>query len=99
MRLAWVMGKLTISRRLAELKPGSWLVCEAVDAEGLSAMPQQVARKKSMPESLVVFDQLGAGLGDLIAFSEGAEATQPLRPDRVPIDAISTAIIDAVRVD
>lgn len=99
MRLAWVTGKVTMTRRLAELKPGSWLICEAVDAEGLSDMTRQQPRRKPMPESLVVFDQLGAGVGDLIAFSEGAEATQPLRPDRVPIDAISTAIIDSVRID
>ena len=99
MRLAWVTGKVTMSSRLDELKSGSWLICEAVDADGLRDMSGPQPRTRPMPESLVIFDQLGAGFGDLVAFSEGAEATQPFRPDRVPIDSITTAIIDSVRIN
>ena len=48
------------------------------------------------PESLVVFDDLGAGEGQLIAVSEGAEATMPFRPASVPIDAFNAAILDQI---
>ncbi len=99
MRLGWVMGRVVLNRSLPDLKPGSWLIVEAVDADGLVAdMSRPVPRAKPMPESLVVYDRLGAGPGDLIAFSEGAEATQPFRPERVPIDAYCTAILDRVTI-
>jgi microcompartment protein CcmK/EutM len=41
----------------------------------------------------VVYDKLGAGLGDEILYVEGAEATQPFK-DPIPLDAISVAILD-----
>jgi ethanolamine utilization protein EutN len=98
MRLGWVMGRVVLNRNVPDLKPGSWLIVEAVDADGLSDMSQPRPRTKPMPESLVVYDHLGAGPGDLIAFSEGAEATQPFRPEKVPIDAYCTAILDRVTI-
>ena len=36
-------------------------------------------------EAIVAWDQLGAGLGSLVALSEGPEAAQPFRPDVKPI--------------
>ena len=98
MRLAWVMGKVTLDRRLEELKPGALLICEAVDAEGLEEMPRPVSRVRPMPESWVVYDRLGAGEGDLIAVSEGREAAAPFQPDRVPVDSYCAAILDSVDV-
>ena len=46
-------------------------------------------------DPLVVWDELGAGNGSLIALSEGAEAAQPFRPDIKPVDAYNagTAIV------
>ena len=51
-----------------------------------------------MPESLVVFDCLGAGIGQFIAVSEGREAALPFFPDPVPVDAYCGAILDQVSV-
>ena len=96
MRLAHVTGKLTLNRKLEELRPGSFLICEAVGPTNLAALPQQQPRSNPMPESLVVFDQLGASPGDLIAFTEGREAANPFHPLLVPLDATSAAIIDTV---
>lgn len=45
-------------------------------------------------EPLVAWDDLGAGEGQLVAFSEGGEAAQPFRPADKPIDAFIAAIID-----
>jgi len=50
-------------------------------------------------ESLVVWDDLGAGLGETVCFSEGGEAVQPFKPDAKPVDAYLAAIIDTLNVD
>ena len=50
-------------------------------------------------EALVVWDDLGAGLGSQIAMSEGAEAAQPFRPDLKPVDCYNAAILDSLNLD
>jgi len=99
MRIAWVTGRVTLNDQLDEMRPGSYLICEAIDAHGLSDTSRPVPRQTPMPESLVVFDQLGAGEGDLIAFTEGREAANPFHPERVPLDAYCAAILDRVNAD
>ena len=96
MRLARVIGTVTLNRRLNELKAGQYLLADVLDGQALAGLASAARRAAPMPESLVVFDQLGAGLGQVIAISEGGEATQPFRPDRVPIDAYCAAIIDNI---
>jgi ethanolamine utilization protein EutN len=49
-------------------------------------------------DELVTWDDLGAGIGDRIAISEGAEATQPFRPDIKPVDVYNAAILDRIDV-
>jgi microcompartment protein CcmK/EutM len=49
-------------------------------------------------EPLVAWDELGAGDGQLVAFSEGGEAAQPFRPLDKPVDAYVAAIIDHLDV-
>jgi ethanolamine utilization protein EutN len=49
-----------------------------------------------MPQSLVVFDSLGAGVGQVIAVSEGREAAAPFYPRSVPVDAYCAAILDQI---
>lgn len=99
MRIAWVMGRVTLNDRLDEMRPGRYLICEALDADALADTTQPTLRRNPMPESLVVFDQLGAGEGDLIAFTEGREAANPFNPDNVPLDAYCAAILDRVDAD
>ncbi len=48
---------------------------------------------------LVVYDELSAGLGEWVAFSEGAEASMPFYPNNKPIDAYIGAILDTVEID
>ncbi len=45
--------------------------------------------------SVVVFDQLGAGEGSIVGFTEGAEASQPFEGD-APVDAYLACIIDQI---
>ena len=55
------------------------------------------ARKST--EYLVTYDQLGAGDGDLIAFSESREACMPFYPEKiVPLDAYNSAILDRAQI-
>lgn len=96
MRIARVIGTVTLNHRESSLRPGSLLIAETLDAGALAAWPKHRQREAAMPESLVVFDRSGAGVGQLIAVSEGGEATMPFRPDRVPIDAYCAAILDHV---
>ena len=52
-------------------------------------------RKMNSEASLIVFDNLGGGLGDAIGFVEGREAASPFE-DPMPIDAICAALIDRI---
>ena len=45
----------------------------------------------------MVYDELGTGHDDVIAFTEGGEATQPFYPDTKPIDAYNAALLDAIQ--
>ncbi len=47
-------------------------------------------------ESLVLWDELGAGNGSLVALSESSEAAQPFRPEIKPVDAYNAAILDSI---
>jgi len=100
MKTARVLGSVTLNRALPELKPGRYVLAEVLDAAALSGVKRGVdtgaAREAPMSESLVVFDNLGASPGQLIAVSEGREACVPFEPDRVPIDAYCAAILDTI---
>lgn len=97
MRIAKVLGTVTLNRALPSLgvRHGRFLIAEAMDHQALAGN----GRATPMPQSLIVFDELGAGVGQVIAVSEGAEAAQPFRPASVPYDAYNAAILDHVEVD
>jgi microcompartment protein CcmK/EutM len=46
----------------------------------------------------VVYDNLGAGLGDEILYVEGTEATQPF-DSPIPLDAINVALLDTFQFE
>lgn len=93
MRIGKVIGRVTLSDSYETLAGGRFLLVEVQDRFSLSGK----ARKSV--ESLVVYDHLGAGEGDLIAFTESREACMPFYPEKiVPLDAYNAAILDAVNV-
>ena len=98
MRLARVIGTVTLSRRLADLRSGTLLLVETLDDAALAGEATSARRAKPMPESLVVYDELGASVGQVIAVSEGREAAMPFHPVRVPIDAYNAAILDTIEI-
>ena len=48
---------------------------------------------------LVALDITSAGIGDLVGYEDGSEATWPFRSNDVPSDATIVAIIDKVNVE
>jgi microcompartment protein CcmK/EutM len=93
MRIGKVMGKLTLNRCYDTLVGGRFLIVDVQDRFALSGKPRRSI------ESLVVYDDLGAREGDVIAFSESREATMPFYPEkRVPIDGYNAAILESVVV-
>src|SRR3954471_1775347 len=93
MRIGRVIGRLTLSSVYETLVGGRFLIVEVQDRFVLAGKPRKTK------EAVVVYDHLGAGDGDLIAFTESREATMPFYPEkRVPLDAYNAAILDAAVV-
>ncbi len=92
MRIATTIGTVTLNRCLPSF----------VGARLKLAIPLSLANlrgeKPAAAEPLVVWDDLGAGIGSLIAVSEGAEAAQPFRPENKPVDAYNAALLDSVDI-
>ena len=89
MRIARVIGKLTMNRTLPDIVPGSYLLVRPCDRRAL-------AGAKETSEELVLYDNLGAREDDLLGMVEGREAAQTFRPRNVPFDAYNACILDAV---
>jgi ethanolamine utilization protein EutN len=91
MRIAEVIGSVTLSRVHPALVGARWLIGVPFSLEGLR-------QEKPDGEDLVVFDQLGAGPGSRIGFSEGGEAAAPFLPEKKPVDAYCASILDQLVV-
>lgn len=92
MKLGRVIGRVTFSRTVDSLRGGRFLVVSPFSREQYA---QGLAAPVAMgtDPSLVVYDNLGGGVGQVIGYVEGREAAQPL-PSPTPIDAINAALVD-----
>ena len=90
MRIGEVIGKLTLSKCDQKMIGGRFLIVQPHDPPSLRE------GEKGKGEIAVVYDELGAGLGQRVGFSEGREASCPFYPDRVAIDAYSACLLDDV---
>jgi ethanolamine utilization protein EutN len=90
MRIGKVIGTVTLSRGHESLRGAAYRIAVPLSLDNLRRNSPLEA------EEIVVYDELGAGAGGLIAISEGAEAAQPFRPDIKPVDAYCAAILDSV---
>ncbi len=88
MRIAEVIGKVTLSQFLPEFEGASLRLVIPMSLSDLQG------NGRPEGECLVAYDELGAGEGSHIALSEGGEAAQPFRPQLKPIDAYNSAILD-----
>jgi microcompartment protein CcmK/EutM len=94
MRVAQVIGRVTLSVQDPSFKGGRWLMVNPLDA-GQFNDACQTAPSISAQSTLVAYDNLGAGDGDIVGIVEGAEATAPF-DFPIPIDAITVAIFDSL---
>jgi ethanolamine utilization protein EutN len=92
MRIAEVIGTVTLSRWHPSFAGGRWLIGVPFS---LKALQNQAPPDG---EDFVIYDNLGAGHGNRIAVSEGAEAAAPFHPNKVPLDAFCACILDQVIV-
>ena len=94
MRLGTVIGRVTLSVATPSLKGGRWLLVSPFTRDHFQTGTDTPPGLSKDP-SLVVYDDLGAGVGQTIGFSEGREAAQPFDPP-IPIDAVSAVLVDDV---
>ncbi len=92
MRIAQVIGTVTLSRCHPTFVGASLRLCVPLSLPNLAIDAPHTA------EELVVWDELGAGIGSRIALTEGAEAAQPFRPHDKPVDAYNAAILDHIEI-
>jgi microcompartment protein CcmK/EutM len=92
MRIAEVIGTVTLSRCHPSVTGFRWVIGVPFSLKAL--------RTDGPPdgEDLVIFDNLGAGHGQRIGFSEGGEAAAPFHPGKKPVDAYCACILDRVTV-
>jgi ethanolamine utilization protein EutN len=90
MRIAEVIGGVTLSRVHPSMIGARWVI----------GVPYSLAalRDNRPPdgEDVVIYDNLGAGVGARIGFSEGGEAAAPFHPEKKPVDAFCACILDTV---
>jgi ethanolamine utilization protein EutN len=90
MRIAEVIGTVTLVRVHPTLVGARWIIGVPFSLEALRA------DGPGDGEDVVIFDNLGAGVGARIGLSEGGEAAVPFLPERKPVDAYCACILDQV---
>lgn len=105
MRLGTVIGRVTLTQKEPVYTGGRLLIVQPWTREQfteagsgtLTARAGADTIRVPLPSgsSVVVYDELGAGIGNIIGFTEGAEATQPFTGD-APVDAYCACIVDQI---
>jgi microcompartment protein CcmK/EutM len=94
MRLGSIIGRVTLSKTVPALHGARWLIVSPFTREHFQQGSHTPAGLSKEP-SLVVYDDLGGGVGDTIGFVEGREAASPFEQP-TPIDAITAALVDEI---
>ena len=86
MRMGTVIGRVTLSVRSKKYSGERLLVTLPWKTDTFSGA-------QKFDPAIVVYDQLGAGVGQQIAISEGREAACPFEKP-TPVDAYCAALVD-----
>ncbi len=92
MRIAKVIGNVTLSRFHPTLVGARWLIGVPYSLKALRG------NQEPDGEDLVIYDELGAGMGHRIGVSEGVEAAMPFFPNKKPVDAYCACLLDQLVV-
>ena len=90
MRIAEVIGRVTLSRVHPSLRAVRFLLVLPIPREAL------IEGALARGEEVVAYDNLGAGPGALIGLSEGREAAAPFGRDKTPVDAYCACLLDRI---
>ena len=93
MRIAEVIGRLTLSRAHPALPNARFVIALPLPRE---ALLEGSARRG---EEVVVYDRLGASPGAIIGLSEGREAAAPFGKVKTPVDAYCACLLDQINVE
>ncbi len=85
MILAKIAGTVVGTQRSDEIDGAKYLLVELCDQSG-----------KGDASYLVVFDQMGAGPGEVVIVAQGSSARQTAVTFKKPIDAIVVGIVDMI---
>jgi ethanolamine utilization protein EutN len=94
MRLGTVIGRVTLGATIRELHGARWLIVSPFTREHFQSGSQTPSGMTNEP-SLVVYDDIGGGVGQTIGFVEGREAACPFEIP-TPVDAFNAALVDEV---
>ena len=92
MRIAEVIGTVTLSRVHPSLVGGRWIIGVPCSLKALAQDGQGDG------EDMVIYDNISPGTGSRVGFSEGVEAAAPFHPKKAPVDAFCACILDRVIV-
>ena len=93
MRIAEVVGTVTLNSSHPSMAAASFKLVTPLGWDQLADRPSEPL------EEIVVYDELGAGVGSRIALSEGREGAMPFYPEVKPVDAYNAAILDTLNYD
>ena len=93
MRIAEVIGTVTLNRLHPSFQGARLKLAVPYSLDNLTGKTEASA------DPIVVWDDMGAGIGDRIAMTEGPEAARPFRPEFKPVDAYNAAILDHIDLE
>jgi microcompartment protein CcmK/EutM len=93
MRIMECIGRVTLSKWDPTLTGAIWKLAVPLMHAGLKG------DEAGRTEPIIVYDDMGAGIGSLMAVTESADASTPFYPNSKPIDAYNAAILDTVDVE
>jgi carbon dioxide concentrating mechanism protein CcmL len=94
MRVGTVIGRVTLSKSLPELIGARWLIVSPFTREHFQHGSVPLLGLSKDP-SVVVYDNLGGGVGQTVGFVEGRQAAVPFAQP-TPIDAINAVLVDEI---
>ena len=90
MRIAEVIGRVTMSRLHPNVKAGRFVIVLPMTKEAI------LEGADTRGDEVIAFDDLGASPGALVGLSESREAANPFGKTKVPIDAYCAVLIDQI---
>lgn len=92
MKLGTVVGRVTLSKTVKALEGGRFLIVSPFSRQQFAAGLDAPMSLGTDP-SLVIYDDIGGGVKQIIGYVEGREAAQPFEQP-TPVDAINVALVD-----